>query len=161
MSYVSGIHPHLSGQQVAPSSASLLIRVLHRTRGSLCISALLWLSLSGADSFMWPDLIHEQSLENSSPCFGRGFPGGSDSKGSVCEARRRRRCGFDHWVRKIPWSRKWQPMAMEWLFRGQKGLGATDHGVTKSQTGLCTMQEHFRRLVTPFDQEKREASHAW
>ena len=69
--------------------------------------------------------------------------------------------GFDHWVRKVPWSRKWQPMAMEWLFRGQKGLEATDHGVTKSQTGLCTMQEHFRRLVTPFDQEKREASHAW
>ena len=34
-------------------------------------------------------------------------------------------------------------------------------GVTKSQTGLNTMQEHFRRLVPPFDQEKREASHAW
>ena len=88
MSYVSGIHPHPSGQQVAPSSTSLLIRVLHKARGSLCISALLWVSLSGVDSFLWPDLIHEQSLENNSPCFGRGFPGGSDSKGSVCQARR-------------------------------------------------------------------------
>ena len=31
-------------------------------------------------------------------------------------------------------------MAMEWLFYGQKGLEATDHGVTKSRTGLSTMQ---------------------
>ena len=34
---------------------------------------------------------------------------------------------------------------MEWLFCGQKGLGATDHGVTKSRRALSTMQEHFRR----------------
>ena len=25
------------------------------------------------------------------------------------ESRRHRRCGFDPWVRKIPWRRKWQP----------------------------------------------------
>ena len=25
------------------------------------------------------------------------------------QCRRRRRCGFDPWVRKIPWRRKWQP----------------------------------------------------
>ena len=34
-----------------------------------------------------------------------GFPGGSDSKESTCNARP----GFDPWVRKIPWRRKWQP----------------------------------------------------
>ena len=25
------------------------------------------------------------------------------------QCRRHRRCGFDPWVRKIPWRRKWQP----------------------------------------------------
>ena len=35
-----------------------------------------------------------------------GFPGGSVVKESVCQCRRH---GFDPWVRKIPWRRKWQP----------------------------------------------------
>ena len=26
-----------------------------------------------------------------------------------CQCRRCKRCGFDPWVRKIPWRRKWQP----------------------------------------------------
>ena len=35
-----------------------------------------------------------------------GFPGGSDSK----ELARQWRPGFDPWVGKIPWRRKWQPV---------------------------------------------------
>ena len=27
----------------------------------------------------------------------------------TCQCRRHRRCGFDFWVRKIPWGREWQP----------------------------------------------------
>ena len=38
-----------------------------------------------------------------------GFPGGASSKESVCQCRRCKRWRFDPWVRKIPWSRKWQP----------------------------------------------------
>ena len=30
-------------------------------------------------------------------------------KEPACQWRRYRRHGFDPWVRKIPWSRKWQP----------------------------------------------------
>ena len=30
-------------------------------------------------------------------------------KESACRCRKRRRHGFDHWVGKIPWRRKWQP----------------------------------------------------
>ena len=30
-------------------------------------------------------------------------------KESACQCRRPRRCGFDPWVGKIPWRRKWQP----------------------------------------------------
>ena len=31
---------------------------------------------------------------------------------SDCQCRRRRRCGFDPWVGKIAWSRKWQPLSV-------------------------------------------------
>ena len=38
-----------------------------------------------------------------------GFPGGSVVKESTCQCRRHKRCRYDPWVQKIPWSRKWQP----------------------------------------------------
>ena len=39
-------------------------------------------------------------------CYGKGFPGGADSKESACNARRP---GFNPCIRKIPLRRKWQP----------------------------------------------------
>ena len=36
----------------------------------------------------------------------KGFPGGASGKESACQWKRH---GFDPWVRKIPWSRAWQP----------------------------------------------------
>ena len=36
-----------------------------------------------------------------------GFPGGSEVKASACNAGDP---GFDSWVGKIPWRRKWQPV---------------------------------------------------
>ena len=38
-----------------------------------------------------------------------GFPGGASDKESTCQCRRRKRCGFDPCIPKIPCSRKWQP----------------------------------------------------
>ena len=38
-----------------------------------------------------------------------GFPGGTVVKEPTCHFRRRKRHGFDPWVRKICWGRKWQP----------------------------------------------------
>ena len=32
--------------------------------------------------------------------------GGASGKELACQCRRRKRCGFDPWVRKIPWRRK-------------------------------------------------------
>ena len=45
------------------------------------------------------------------PCLnmGRGHPWWLGGEESACQCRRPRRCGFDPWVQKIPWSRKWQP----------------------------------------------------
>ena len=36
------------------------------------------------------------------------FPGGSSGKELACQCRRPK-SGFDPWVGKIPWRRKWQP----------------------------------------------------
>ena len=38
-----------------------------------------------------------------------GFPGGSVLKGTTCQCKR---LGFDPWVGKIPWKRKWQPTSV-------------------------------------------------
>ena len=37
------------------------------------------------------------------------FPGGANCKEPACQCRRLKRCGFDPWVGKTPWRRKWQP----------------------------------------------------
>ena len=37
------------------------------------------------------------------------FPGGISGKESICQCRRHKRCGFNTWVMRIPWRRKWQP----------------------------------------------------
>ena len=39
-----------------------------------------------------------------------GFPDVTNNKESACQCRGPKRCRFDPWVMKIPWSRKWQPM---------------------------------------------------
>ena len=40
---------------------------------------------------------------------GWGFPGGTSGKELTCQYRKHKRRGFDSWVGKIPWRRKWQP----------------------------------------------------
>ena len=55
----------------------------------------------------------------------RGFPCGISGKESACQSRRCKRHGFDPWVGKIPWSRKWQPIPifLPGEFLGQQSLG--------------------------------------
>ena len=45
-----------------------------------------------------------------SPELAGGFPGGASSKEPSCQRRRPKRCRFDPWVGKIPWSKKRQPI---------------------------------------------------
>jgi len=65
----------------------------------------------------------------------RGFPGGSDGKESTCQCRR---CGFNPWVRKIPWRRKWQltPIFLLGNPMDSRVWWATVHGVAK-ESGLA------------------------
>ena len=55
----------------------------------------------------------------------KGFPGGLSGKESICQCRKHKRCGFDPWVGKIPWRRKWQPspVFLPGASRGQRSLG--------------------------------------
>ena len=49
-----------------------------------------------------------------------GISSGSDSKESACQCGR---CGFDPWIRKIPWKRKTQPTpVLPAKFHGQRSL---------------------------------------
>ena len=62
---------------------------------------------------------------------------------SACQCRRCQRCGFNHWVGKILWNRKWQPTPVFLLgeSHGQRGLGCTQSlRVAKSQTRLKQLQ---------------------
>ena len=53
-----------------------------------------------------------------------GLPRGLKGKEFTCQCRRCRRHGFNPWIRKIPWRRKWQPtpVLLPGKFHGQKSL---------------------------------------
>ena len=62
-----------------------------------------------------------------------GFPRWHSGKESACQYRRH---GFNLWVKKIPWRRKWQPLQYSCLENPMDGGAweATVHGLAKSQT---------------------------
>ena len=68
-----------------------------------------------------------------------GFPCSSIGKESACRCRRHRRHGFDPWVRKIPWRRKWEPtpVFLPGKSHGQRSLvGYRPLGHTESDMAL-------------------------
>ena len=69
-----------------------------------------------------------------------GLPWWLRGKESACQCRRR---GFDPWVRKIPWRRKWQPppVFLPGEFHGQRSLvGNSPRGLKESHR---TERLHF------------------
>ena len=70
-----------------------------------------------------------------------GFPGGTVGEESACQCRRHKRRGFDPWVRKIPWRRKWQPTPgfLPGAFHEQRSLtGCSPRGCKGSDVTECT-----------------------
>ena len=68
---------------------------------------------------------------------------------------RHKRCGFDPWVSKIPWRRKWQPtpVFLPGESHGQRTLAATVHRVAQSQARLKQLKQfsmHARTLGLEF-----------
>ena len=72
----------------------------------------------------WGETVVSQGPRDERGWAVRDSPGGSDSKELACQCTRHRRWGFDPWVRKIPWRRKWQPTPVSLLgeFHGQRSL---------------------------------------
>ena len=65
-----------------------------------------------------------------------GFPRWLSGKESTCQSRK---CGFNPWVGKIPWRRKWQPSPVFFLPRtshGQRSLAAYSSWSCKESTWL-------------------------
>ena len=77
------------------------------------------------------------------------FPGGATGKESACHCRRRKRLGFNPWVGKILWRRKWQPtpVFLTEKFHGQMSLvgyspwGHKELDLTV-QLSTCIIQVH-------------------
>ena len=67
--------------------------------------------------------------------------GGISGKEPTCQCRRHKRCGFDPWVRKMPWRRKWQP-TLVFLPRESHGqwylVGYSPQGCKESDTTEAT-----------------------
>ena len=83
------------------------------------------------------------------------FPGGASGKEPACQCRRHKRCGFNPWVGKIHWRRKWQPTPafLPGESHGQRSLtGYRVHEVTKSWTWLkwLSMQHNKDKFQTAF-----------
>ena len=59
-----------------------------------------------------------------------GLPRWLSDKESACQCRRHQRCGFNPWVRKIPWRRKWQstPVFFPGEFHEQRSLACSSPG---------------------------------
>jgi len=53
-----------------------------------------------------------------------GLPKWLSGMESACQYRRHKRHKFDPWVRKIPWSKKWEPtpIFLHGKFHGQRSL---------------------------------------
>ena len=68
------------------------------------------------------------------------FAVGASGKEPVCQCKRLKRCGFDPWVRKIPWRRACNPLQYSCLENpmDRGAWWATVHGVAKSQTWLVS-----------------------
>ena len=66
-----------------------------------------WLKLPLGDS-SWTTPQPEDPASLSHFCSFTCFPGGSSGKKPTCQCKRHKRHGFNPWVQKIPWRRKWQ-----------------------------------------------------
>ena len=102
---------------------------------------------------------------NSYTCNKHSFPGGSEVKASACG-----RPGFNPWVGKIPWRRKWQPTPafLPGESHGQRSLeGCIVHGVTKSQKRLSdftftfTFQDKRTSVIHPLTKHIHMYVHAF
>ena len=76
-------------------------------------------------------------------------------KKSACPCRI---CGFNPWVGKIPWRRKWKPtpVSLPGKFHRQRSLVATVHGVTKESDRHDLVTKQQKLHIYQLDQRLSE-----
>ena len=79
------------------------------------------------------------------------FPRWFSGKESTCQCRRFRRQGFNPWVRKIPWSRKWHPTLVFLLEKshGQRSLAGYSPSGRKESDKTEHSCKHLFLTVRP------------
>ena len=92
-------------------------------------------------SYFWRKILREHLCSLLCKASDSWLPRWLSAKYSTCQCRRCRRCrrcGFDPWVEKIPWRRKWQPTPVSLPGDFMDGLAwwAIVHWVTKNWTQL-------------------------
>ena len=76
-----------------------------------------------------------------------GFPGGLSGKEPACQCRRHKRGGFDPWVRKISWRRKYTPVLLPRESHGQRSLvGCSPQGHKELDSTEATQHTHTYTL---------------
>ena len=76
-------------------------------------------------------------------CLLGSYPMWHSGKESACQCRRYKRCGFNPWVRKIPWRRKRQPSSvlLPGKSHGQKSLAGYSPWGHRVRHNLATKQQ--------------------
>ena len=113
---------HLHSSQ---SNLSRPLRLHQQGLESQCVG-LLYLGVLGKASLLfWPFYPHLHMHV--------GFPGGTSGKEPACQCRRHETPGFNLWVGKIPWRRKWQPTSgfLPGRSHGQRSLTGYSPGGCK------------------------------
>ena len=77
-----------------------------------------------------------------------GFPGGTSCKEPACHCRKRKRHGFDPWIGKIPWRRKWKPtpVFLPGESHGQRSLAGYSPWGCKESDKTEPLTQHIHLL---------------
>ena len=93
---------------------------------------------------------------------GREAWGGASVKESACQSKKHKKCGFNPWVRKILWKRKWQstPVFLPGKSHGQRNLvGYSPWGLKESD-----MTDHIQMHTEKHESIKKGVDtkvHCW
>ena len=80
-----------------------------------------------------------------------GLPSSCSSKESTCQCRRHKRCGFNAWVWKIPWNRKWQltTVFLSGKSNGQRSLACYSPWGLKESDRTEQLSTHTHHKTAP------------
>ena len=86
------------------------------------------------------------------------YPGGTSGKEPACQCRRCKSYGFNPWVRKIPWRRKWQPIP---VFSPGESHGQRNSVGSESDTIELTEQARLSVILVTFIYSRASSNDAY